>query len=660
MTTMTRSNSSIYLSEWLDQMEDVVKLRYPKIDEDKLEHLLIKMFEENINNRPCVVINNYVDVYSDTNVLDVFDMVRRKNLIMGGAGALYVQHSASENPTIEFIADTMVERKQAKNTRDLAEYKSPEYLYYDRLQGNKKTKINSFYGAYGYARFIFHNIFIAESVTSMGKNLITTATLAYEYFLGNNVLCISASELYKYLTNIKNEWEELYQDFDDSFIEDVPYEKVLKRLLDACKFKYDQTFVDNLKHVIVNMHPSVRKLAYYKNNLYEFCRVPLMKAKLRHIVQNLHDFKKADLKVIKNMDTVDEINDFWKFLEYGVLYKYPVHDRVRKGSYSSRYAALYTDTDSCMISVARWMRFIIWEVLDNDTTSHTDLMDLDFAMVNLIAVYITRISNICLLEMGRYMQIDDEHSKLFSMKNEFYFRRMVFTPAKKRYLALKVLKEGKLLNGGEGDDEIKGFDFIKVTTKPTLKKFYRDLAVDDILKPKVIDKPDVLNKVFELKAEIEDSLDSGETTYFKQANVGIIEQYAEPYSIQGIKGVTLWNALFPDNPMQLPTDVDIVPIKLDNKKFRETFLATYPNIARNLDRYIFNSPNSNIAQMGLNVLAKPKNANLDLPKWYYELIDKEKIVDDALKLITPVMDSLDCVILNTTSTNTHLTNIIRM
>ena len=678
---MSRSDSAIFLSDWKDQMIEMVKLKYPKISEDKLEKLLDSQIEKKMNNRTCFLVNNYTERVMETNILDIFDLVKKNNLIMGGAGTLYIQHSAMRNLITEYIADVMVERKEAKNTRDSFDFDSAEYKYYDRVQGNKKTKINSLYGAFGYARFIFHNIFVAESVTSMGKNMITTATLAFEYFLSSNVLCVSPSEVFRYITNIANEWEDNYTHLDDSFIPEVSNEDLLKRLLTFCKFKYGQSFVDHLKGVIVNMHPSIKKMVYYKNNLYEFCSIPLIRLKLKHIVSNLRDFKKPDLRTISKQEIIDEINDVWKYLEYGVLYKYPVFDRVRKGSYSNRHSALYTDTDSNMVSVAKWIRFVKSEVLENDL-SDFDIEDLEFTLVNLMAVYLTRLNDAVLMEMGKGMNIDEEHCRLFNMKNEFYFRRMLFTSAKKRYLALKVLKEGKLLGNGAGKEEIKGFDFIKVNTKETLKKFYTDLSIDSILRSPMINKPQVLQQVFNKKREIRRSIDSGETLYFKQANVGIIEQYKNPYSIQGIKGVTLWNALFPDNQLQLPIDVDIVPIRLENPNtyrssgsgdniiierkelkptsFTAQFANRHPDVFAKLEQNIFNNPNETIRLMGVNVLAKPKNANVKLPDWYYELIDKDKIVDDAMSLINPVMDSLAYVILPTTSTTQHLTNIVRM
>lgn len=673
---MSRADTCIFLNKWKDQVTDMVKLKYPDISEDRLEDLLENMIAKKLNNRTCYIANNYTGKIQETNVLNTFDLIERRQVIVGGAGVLYVQHSVMENPVTGFIADTMGKRSIAKKERDSYDFGTPEYKYKDRVQNTEKLKINSLYGSFGYFRFILHNLFVAESVTSMGKNMITTATLAFEYFLSSNVLCVSQSELLKYISNIQNEWLDNYSAFDDSFIPEVDDVTLLKRLLSFAQFEYDQRFVDTLKEIIYKMGPHIKKMVYYKNNLYEFCQIPLIRMKLKHIVMNLVDFKKPDLRIIPDEELVDEINDLWRFLEYGVEYKYPVFDRVRKGSYSKRHSALYTDTDSNMVSVSKWIAFIKGVILEGDLTGFNEV-DLEFNMVNLMAIYLTRLSSDTLMQMGDGMNITPEYAKLFNMKNEFYFRRMLFTDAKKRYLALKVLKEGKLLNGGKGTDEIKGFDFIKVNTKETLKEFYKNLSIDDILRAPKIDKPYILQKVYDLKREIERSIDAGETIYFKQANVGIMEQYAEPFSIQGIKAVTLWNALNPDNPMQLPVDIDIVPTKLENPMFinkdgiltkgkmKENgymmkFKEKYPQTYALLEENIFNNPNEAVAKMGINVLAKPKNANVVLPDWYYDIIDKDSIVETALNLINPVMDSLDFVIIPTTSTSNHLTNIIKL
>ena len=49
------------------------------------------------------------------------------------------------------------------------------------------------------------------------------------------------------------------------------------------------------------------------------------------------------------------------------------------------------------------------------------------------------------------MNFDAEHSKKLSMKNEFYFTKILFTSKKKRYVARPMLQEGSTFINGTID-----------------------------------------------------------------------------------------------------------------------------------------------------------------------------------------------------------------
>ena len=61
--------------------------------------------------------------------------------------------------------------------------------------------------------------------------------------------------------------------------------------------------------------------------------------------------------------------------------------------------------------------------------------------------------------MCGYMNITKEWAQRLNMKNEFFYRRMIFVSAKKRYAGLMILKEGMIINDGAGDIDIKGLLF---------------------------------------------------------------------------------------------------------------------------------------------------------------------------------------------------------
>lgn len=96
------------------------------------------------------------------------------------------------------------------------------------------------------------------------------------------------------------------------------------------------------------------------------------------------------------------------------------------------------------------------------------------------------------------------------------------------------------------------------------------MTYNDILIPEKIDNADILVKIMLFEDSLRKALRNGDSQYFKQSNIKSQREYANPYSIQGIKGVLLWNTLCPDYAIQLPSDVDIIPITLENGRRKMT------------------------------------------------------------------------------------------
>ena len=244
------------------------------------------------------------------------------------------------------------------------------------------------------------------------------------------------------------------------------------------------------------------------------------------------------------------------------------------------------------------------------------------------------------------------------------------------------------------DLEIKGFDFIKNTTKPAIREFYERMSYEDILTPKEIDTERILAKIMQFENDMIQSLLNGDTQYFKQSNIKAIREYKNPYSVQGIKGTLLWNTLNPIYAIQLPSDVDIIPINLEdgrrkvNVKMGEdivesvwmTYIGTgadgkkvymnnrspglmhfaerYPEEFERLATEILLNPNPSIRTMGLNAIARPKNDDIPRPAWLNDIMDTSKIVNDALSLFYPILKSLKIYIVKGSNNREHYSNII--
>lgn len=664
-------DEAVFITKWKTEMKHRIKLRFRdvKLSEKKIDKYLDSVIHEYMSNPEVQIINNYREQSVTTDLLSLIDTIEDNQLIIGGGGVLYVQHNTSgrENIMFDYINHQKGTRNSYKAKRKQNADDPELYAYFDILQNAAKIILNSLYGVHGYEGFILYNRFIAESVTNIGRQIITTAVMTFDSFLSNANLYNTEEELYQYITNICSEYEDDV-DYTIFNIDNIDH-KVIKRLIDMCAFDASDDFVSILEQMVHNMKYGEKVLLYYKNNLYEFSRVPFIMDKLRFIVESIDELKAPEKKRINDPVIIQCIDDVWDFYEKFVLYDYPVYDRVRKAMYTDRKSVLYVDTDSNFLGLAPWVKFIKEEVLRNKFNK--DERDVTFIAVNVMALFLAEVIDHGLMTLARYMNVQDEYAKILNMKNEFYLSRIIFTDAKKRYVSNSVLQEGVLLNNGIGKADIKGFDFKKSVTKPYIRDIYTSICEDDILRADKIDVEKIYMKVLKLKDDINMSMMKGESTFFKQANVQIIEHYKNPYSTQGVVAVLLWNSLNPTYAMELPTDCDIVPIKeltgpkLENGKVRwanESFIMEfkekYPDAYSRLERDIYHNSNQLIRLMGLTSIAKPKNSEIPLPDWFDFLLDTEKVVQDSLNLISPILKSLGLNGLKTNASTEYMTNII--
>lgn len=673
---------SVFESQWKDEMRERIKLRFPneKLSKKKIDAYLDKKFHKYIVNPKVRIVNNYRNKETTTDLLSLIDTIEENKLIIGGGGVLYVQHDTPgrENYMYNYIVTKQGLRSEYKAKRKTSGEKgSPEWVYYDNLQLATKIIINGLYGCHGYDGFILFNKFLAESITNIGRQIICTAVMTFENFLSGSIQYNTEEEIYQFITNICGEYNKKmdYSVFHVDDIENKIYEKIIK----ICAFTPSSAFLKHIKIMISGLEYGQKVLLYYKNNLYEFSRVPFIYEKLRYIVENIDELKKPEIEDIKDPNAVEIIKEIWEFYEAFVLYDYPIYDRVRKAMFTDRKNVLYVDTDSNFLGLNEWVNFVKDDILKNSKRAWDG--EVEFIAVNVAAIFLAEVIDRGLHTLCKHMNTTKKHADRLKMKNEFYNSRMLFAPgAKKRYIYISILQEGQYLNNGKGFIDIKGFDFKKSVTKEYIRNIYTDICENDILRAEHIDVEKIYLRILELKTQIEESLMKGESQFFKQANVNILEHYKTPYSEQGIKGVTLWNILCPDYAMELPTDCDIVPIKeISSKNIGTTYNSMDPRTVdsyKKHDRYmiefrekfpdvydriyygIFENPLEEIRNMKLTCIAKPKNPEIPIPEWFNFILDKDKVVLDDINLISPILNSLGLNMLKTNAKDSYVTDII--
>lgn len=669
----TTLEHSVFLSQWKDRMYEIIKAKYPdkKLSKEKVYAKLDQIVHQKINNPKLTVINNYTNQTVRTDILSLIDLIEDNHLIIAGGGTLFHQHKSKRNVLIDFIIHVMDQRKYWKAERKKYPKGSYEYLYCDIMQLLQKLIINSLYGCLGYPGFALYNVFLAEAITNQGKHIITSAINGFEGFLGDNQKYDTEQELYTFIFNIVDE----YKSYDDgldirAFRINDPVNSCLRRLIEKCTFKYDQAFIDRIGTILSGFPEELVTLIYYKNNLIQFCRNDKIKTIVRQILDENGPIMLPYINDLKNEELQKLATIMWNDLETFVFYNYPTFDRIRKAAYQDKSRCLYTDTDSVFISLDHLVDYCKYDVYGGKCEQDEDTLASSAA--NFMMIFLNLVVDKVLKTLCYTCNVTPELAKRLGMKNEFFFKKIIFTEKKKRYISLALIQEGQVLNNGKGMSEIKGFDFIKSTTKDFLRDFYTNICLDDILYPPNIRPSDIFHKMIKLKNSIEAGVRGGDMKYFKQSAVKSPDLYKNPFQTQGVTSILLWNALCPDYAMEFPADVNIVPI-IDLRweySAKRTHPLDVPNIKWLAERYpedynrlhreIYSSSNQDLRHMGMKYIATPKNPNIPVPQVIYDIIDYKKIVDDAIGLFLPVMNSIGIKSLDVSSTETNMSNMVEL
>ena len=195
-------------------------------------------------------------------------------------------------------------------------------------------------GINGAPTSIFYNLETATAITGKGRELISVATAAFDAFLGQHLIFLNITECCIYIKNIIKEKYNL----DTTILKNISkYE--LQNLLLSYFDSYDSNDELVLSKLIKNLTQEQVNKIYYKNNLYEFCRIPEIK-------NMIYDFTTCvDTYVNPEPDKTPEhlkekLDKFWTYLKTFVFYDYQYIDRIYKVINKPRRAVLVIDTDS--------------------------------------------------------------------------------------------------------------------------------------------------------------------------------------------------------------------------------------------------------------------------------------------------------------------------
>lgn len=517
---------------------------------------------------------------------------------------------------------------------------------------------------------------IASSVTVQGRSCISAAMLQFEMFLANNVLFGSLNEIITFIDNVVTEERK----YDDTLILDrnITMQESFNKVMMSCGFEYipSQEDLQIVWEIFGRLKQEDWNRLYYKNNLYDFIDNKSMTNALVYILQKLEKPFLDPNKVPKEISV--ELDELLSLLEEYVYYHYQIIDRLDRAENMIRKVVAIIDTDSCILSFDPWYRFVLDKVkdipmvikhqklrpiafLDVDEFGDADKLQvidileddqdynfyddqiieihksmnilniipqegLRYSIINILAYCMYKILNDY---MCRYTQnsnsYDPKKKCLLILKNEFLFKRVLLTDAKKNYASIQELQEGKFLNGWL---DIKGLPIAKSTLNDKTQEKLQEILYEDILNSKEIDQLKVLKDLAKVEKEIFNSLLNKNKEYYKPLKIKSMNSYEDPFRISGVKASYVWNNLRYDGAeaidLEARNSIDIVKLDITQKNV-EKIKDIYPDIYNKILELFKDSH----FQKGITAMAVPKNS--ELPDWAIEFIDYPTIINDNLR-----------------------------
>lgn len=277
-----------------------------------------------------------------------------------------------------------------------------------------------------------------------------------------------------------------------------------------------------------------------------------------------------------------------------------------------------------------------YSFLDDDIIEMKRLVDpmiiipqdgLRYSIINLLTFCMGKLVNDYMAKYCDNSHTTNERECLITMKNEFLFKRILITDAKKHYASKMEVQEGNIIPEEKSLD-VKGMDaFVKSSTNPAIQERLKKILYEDILNSEYIDQIQVLRDIAKVEREIFDSINNGEKRFFKPVKVKSLSSYENPMRIQGIVASYAYNALHEDGTealdMSVRNSVDVVKVDMSKKninRIQESFPTVYEKAMK-----LFNTKEFST---GISSIAIPKNE--PVPGWVLPFIEYDIIINDNI------------------------------
>lgn len=668
------------ISEYKQVMIDGLKHSLPGLTVSQLSEAIDYIIADTIYNGKVVLDNNYEKTKLSGDVLSILKYIQKLEPIMTSSGVLFKKHKDSKNPLNQMIQSFLIKRKAYK--KEMFKHPKGHYLFsrYNLFQLLEKLNANATYGVIGSPVSLFYNIYVAEAITRQGRSYIACSITLFESLLANNIKFNSLNEVITFINNVEHE-------VGDRILSDS---SILDRniTVEECFYKL-MTTVDGLIWIptekeIVLVFEYLRRLSqedinriYYKNNLYSFCELPVVRECIISCLCNLQSpFMNPNNP---NNEIKEDLNILLSLIKEYVYYPHFYIDKLDRIEYMQRDIVGICDTDSTIISFDAWYRFvsnmvrdvsmpikhvkydmvellkkdefgdfvkpkILCEVIDKeyDYDIYADeIIELDkyaypakvcppesimYSIINIMAYICSDLVTDYLAKYCRYCGSEREgvNCKMV-MKNEFFFTKALLTPNRRNYASFQSLQEGNPIPKSEGLN-IAGLSIDKSTLQDDIKNDFKKIIYEDIMNSD-IDQISIMKKLMIIEHKIYNSIMNKETKYFKPDSIGSMNSYKEPMRISGIVSSMIYNHMRDDSMpyINLEERNDILRIQINITPNNISLIKDdYPVEYEKLQE-LLNHP---VMKNKLNFIALPLDT--EVPDWILPFIDIAGIINSSL------------------------------
>lgn len=622
--------------------------------------------------------NNYTDRTAEMDLLTLSNEILTKKPIMTTQGVLFARHdSVKKRPFYNFIQYLLDKRNDAKNEMKKYPKGSEMYNKWNLKQLNYKVSCNALYGCAGQYTSVFYNLYLCTAVTGQGRGCISASITMFEGLLANNMKFASLNEVLQFIENVVqdqarpdmnrfNDWDVLDRN--------ISIEECFLHLINNCGYNSwvpSDAARDIIWNTVNNLDQRVINVLYYKNNLYEFCNNHRVSNLVLTILTKLNEPFLNPNKVPK--EVASELVMFKDLIYEYCYYRHIWIDKLERVYTMQRDVVLITDTDSCIVSLDEWYRFILAKTIgipmkikytQAQIKEAADKVELEmrhtepkyeydfyndelveakrkkypliiieednlrYSIVDIMSYTVSQlILDYMVLFSENYNTQTEGRDCLLIMKNEFLFKSLLLTFGRKNYADLQLVQEGNIIPEDKQFD-IKGMPISKVGIPESTSKVLKDILEFDILRSSFVDQIDIFKKLTVLEKQIYQSIKDKKKEFHKPARIKSMANYKTPMQIQGIKASYAYNEIKsheePEIDLNEMNTILIIKTKINKKNYNqimEKYPEHYLRMKKVLEMENFKGK--------IDAIAIPFDS--DIPDWLIPFIDYVSIIQDNLR-----------------------------